>query len=139
LEIEGVTIAGLRLRATAIKNRPDASVTFQLEYQRPKFPGSALSRVEWRPAGGAHNNRGLGPPEHRNKFITGTHYHPFDLNWQDAASQVGRGNLPIAIPLVPEPEDFAVLVAFVAQEFRIPNANIVSEPPWEADFFEGGP
>src|SRR5262245_5030143 len=51
LEMDGVTIAGLRLRATAIKNRPESCVTFQLEYQRPKFPGSALCRVEWRPAG----------------------------------------------------------------------------------------
>ena len=89
LEIDGVTIAGLRLRGTAIISLPDEAVCFQLEYHRPRQHGSALARIEWRPLKG-HNNKGLGPKEYRFIETKGCHYHPFDLNWNEASKQLRR-------------------------------------------------
>ena len=104
-------------------------VAFQLEYHRPRQHGSALGRVEWRPIK-PHDNNGLGPNEHRFRKIIGTHKHPFDLNWRDAAKQLRRGNLPIAIPIELEINDFYTLLDFVGKEFRINNIEKVPSPGW---------
>jgi len=129
LEIDGATIAGLRLRATVIRDMPDRAITCQLEYHRPRQHGAALSRIEWRPLKG-HNNKGLGPMEYRYKQIRDCHIHPFDENWRDAAKALRRGNLPIAIPLAPSPDDFAALLERVGKEFNIKGIEIVPVPPW---------
>jgi hypothetical protein len=43
LEIDGVSIAELRLRGTAFRDLPDEAVVFQLEYHRPREHGSSLA------------------------------------------------------------------------------------------------
>jgi hypothetical protein len=132
LEIDGVSIPGLRLRGTAIRSMPDRAVTFQLEYHRPRQHGAALARVEWLPIKG-HNNKGMGPKELRFVQITGTHIHPFDLNWNDAQKQLRRGNLPIATPLDLTPNTFDRLLEFVGKEFRIKGLENVRQPEWQPD------
>jgi hypothetical protein len=129
LEIDGVTVAGLRLRGTALKNLPDEAVCFQLEYHQPRQHGSALARVEWRPLRG-HNNKGLGPPEFRFIEIRSSHHHPFELNWRNAAKQLRRGNLPIAVPIGQSLQSFVELLAFVGKEFRIKGIEDVPLPEW---------
>jgi hypothetical protein len=54
----------------------------------------------------ATRNKGIGPPEFRFRKIAKCHIHPFDLNWRDAAKQLRRGNLPIAVPIELEIENF---------------------------------
>jgi len=132
LEIDGVSIPGLRLRGTAFRNLPDRSVTFQLEYHRPRQHGAALSRAEWNPLKG-HNNKGLGPKEHRFIPILGSHLHPFELNWNEAQKQLKRGNLPIALPADITPNTFGGLLEFVGKEFRIKGVQDVLQPEWQAD------
>jgi hypothetical protein len=132
LEIDGVTIAGLRLRGTAIVNLPDEAVCFQLEYHRPRQQGSALARIEWRPIKG-HNNKGLGPKEHQFIEMRGCHHHPFDLNWNGAAKQLRRGNLPIAVPIIQSPQSFIKLLELVGKEFRINGIDYVPLPEWTAN------
>jgi hypothetical protein len=129
LEIDGVSIAGLRIRCTALKDIRNASVSFQLEYHRPRQHGSALGRVEWRPIK-SHNNFGLGPKEHRYLEIDACHVHPFDVNWAACRPDLRRGNLLAAIPIQIELKNFIAALEFVGKEFRIKGIERIPEPPW---------
>lgn len=80
LDIDGITIEGLRFAVSAHRFTPDRWLTFQIEFASPANPrGSPLVRFEWRPRT-PHNNKGIGPEEYRNIVIRTTHIHPFDLN-----------------------------------------------------------
>jgi hypothetical protein len=131
LDIDGVTVEGLRFRATALLRRPDESVTFQIEYLPPRRQprGGPMSRVEWRPLSG-HSNKGRGPAHLRNVLQTGTHHHHFHECWKDSPNQVRKGNLDIALPVEPEPSWDEILV-FVGKEFRIEPIEWVPFPPWK--------
>lgn len=133
LDIDGVTIEGLRMRATAIVTRVDECVTFQIEYLPPggEIKGGPLTRIDWKPLA-AHNNKSFGPAMYRNKIITASHYHSFALNWNEEGKAMRKGNLPIAIPLLPEPQTFERLVDLVRQEFNIVNIDWLQLPPWQA-------
>ncbi len=130
LDVDGITVEGFRLRVTASKLYPDENVTFLIEHFAPRGMGGQMARIEWRPLKG-HDNKGNGPSGVRHVKMTGSHHHSFDLNWTYAASQVRRGNLPIALPLTDEPADFKSLLAFAGKEFRINNIDWVKEPPWQ--------
>ncbi len=135
LDIDSVTINGLQFRATAVRTRPDESVTFQLEYfpvrRSPK--GGPLARVEWRPLR-PHNNKMAGPVEYRNVLQKGSHIHGFRLNWDHNNSIIHKGQLPLAIPLEPEPSYDEVL-AFVGKAFRNSNIEWALPPPWVGMLF----
>ena len=131
LDIDGVTIEGLQFRATALLTRADASVTFQLEYYPPRRQpkGGPLARIEWRPVT-AHNNKGKGPRNLQHVIQRGTHHHLFEENWRDDPDGVRKGELPISIPIDPEPSWHEVL-AIVGKEFRISPIDWVPNPPWK--------
>jgi hypothetical protein len=69
LDIDGVTIEGLNFRAAAKTDRPDESVTFQLEYlpRRKGVKGGPMARIEWLPIR-PHNNKFVGPLHLRGKL-----------------------------------------------------------------------
>ena len=133
LDIDGVTIEGLRLRATAIIPRVEECVTFQVEYIPPRrdVRGGPLARIEWRPLSG-HNNKNNGPKEFMNKVMSGSHHHSFALNWNEQSAALRRGNLPIALPISPDPTTYETLIDLVRQEFRILNVDWLQMPPWQA-------
>lgn len=138
LDIDGVTIEGLLFRATALALRPEESVTFQLEYFPPKRQprGGPMERIEWRPLR-AHNNKMLGPPHLHNVLQRCTHHHDFQLNWTHSQTAVRKGDLPISIPIEPEPSLNEIL-EFVGKAFRISPIGWVPPPPWpqwQADLF----
>lgn len=137
LDIGGVTIEGLQFRAIAMINRTDEMVTFQLEYfpakKNPK--GGPIARIEWKPLA-AHSNKNIGPEKYRNLIQKGSHHHEFALNWQHDSDGVRKGNksnLPISVPIKPEPT-FDEMLAFVGKEFNISPIEWVSRPPWEPKF-----
>jgi len=134
LEINEITIAGLKLKATAISRLPDRAVRFQLEYHHRRRAGPALARIEWRPLKG-HNNKAIGPPEHRHRQLNSCHRHPFDLNWAHSPGQVRRGNLLIAVPIADSPKSFGALLEFVGEEFRINGIERVPQPPWAPELW----
>ena len=43
-----------------------------------------------------------------------------------------RGNLPVAVPIEPEPETFAELLVFAGNELRIQDLHRVATPEWQA-------
>ena len=135
LEINGVTIEGLRFRGTARRDRPDEQVTFQLEYFSPtgKPKGGPFSRVDWNPLR-PHTNKMVGPVEYQNMLQNGSHNHEFRLNWEHNESYVREGVLPISIPISPD-LNYNEIVAFVGKEFRISNINWLPIPEWSGTLF----
>lgn len=131
LDVDGVTVEGLRFTASAMRLRPDESVSFCLEYYPGKRDGrgGCFARVEWR-ALGEHYNKASAPNGLRLARITGTHVHPFTVNWSANSGGVRRGELPIAEEVRPEPT-YEQVVAFVGREFRISNIDWVGAPDWE--------
>lgn len=132
LDIDGVTVEGLRLGMYCRQSMPDQSVTLQVEYFPPKrsAKGGPLCRIEWRPMR-PHNNKGMGPQEFQFLPISGCHHHSFDLNWRHAQRQVQKGGLPIAVPIGVNLTTFDEVLAFAGNEFRIKDLASVSPPPWE--------
>lgn len=133
LDIAGVTIEGLRLRVTAMVRRPNECVTFQLEYTPPRGDpkGGAFDRLEWRPVS-AHTNKGVGPPGLRHVVQSSSHHHSFEANWNDGQSaRVKRGELPIAVPISPDPASFEEALALAGERFKINNIGVVDRPPWK--------
>lgn len=131
LDIDGVTVEGLRFTGSAHIYSPDRWVTFQMEFESLKFPrGVPFVRFEWRPRS-PHNNKGIGPPEYRHINIAETHIHPFDLNWAHSESQVRKGNLPIAVPVTQPIETFQEALDFVQNCFRIKGVSSVFPPNWK--------
>jgi hypothetical protein len=130
LEIDGVTIQGLELRAGARASLPDEAVRFQLQHQPAGGKIQHLARIEWRPIS-IHNNKGLGPLELRNTIIKGCHHHEFGLNFLEASKAMRRGDLKVAVPIEETLADFATLLAFVGKKFRIVNMELIVMPPWQ--------
>ncbi|MEQ8447367.1 MAG: hypothetical protein RIB57_15895 [Pelagibacterium sp.] len=135
LMIDGLIAEGVRLRGLTSTRRPDRDVSFQHE----QILGGTtyhVSRLDWRPRA-PHTNRGAGPEELRFSPISGSHWHPFQLNAELGVEAVlSMGNLPVALPIDPDPLDFNALKNTLRELFRIGNAQEIGLPPWspELDF-----
>lgn len=130
LAIDDVVHEGLSLRLTCVRSQPDRLVTCQIEHHVISGRVVPLARIDWRPRA-PHNNRGLGPRALRYKLIAGSQHHPFEFNFSLGADRMAHDNLPIAVPLDPDPEDFRALLRVVGECFRINGLEEVPEPPWE--------
>src|ERR1700678_1507054 len=126
LEIDGVAVAGLSLRLGAIRWMPDKKVTAQIDCKQGART-EPLTRCEWRPIR-PHRNNGLGPEQFKFKEIAGTHVHRFEDNWVAAQGEFLGENLPVAVPIDPDPKNFGQLLALLAGEFRIENASEIPIP-----------
>ena len=62
LEIDGVTVEGLRLRASVLKFLPDQELCIQMEFHGRRQKFEPMCRFEWRPLS-PHDNKGRGPAE----------------------------------------------------------------------------
>lgn len=130
LEIDGVVVEGLTLRGKACTRMADREVMFQMEYRHNQIAGGPCCRIEWLPLNG-HSNKGVGPAEFRHFLQTGSHHHRFDLNWKRSQEAVWRGELPIAVPIAPEPKNFRALLGLVGSEFTISDLQRIPLPPWQ--------
>ena len=130
VEIAGNIVQGLSLIGTAVRALPDREVMFQLIYQPPFVHPELLCRIDWKPLK-PHRNGPDGPKRHRLREITGSHHHPFKLNWLETEGRMRRANLPIAEALTPDPATFPQLLALVSKEFRITNLQDLALPPWD--------
>ena len=131
LEIEGVTMEGLRLRASALKFLPDEELCIQMEFHGRRQKFEPMCRFEWRPLS-PHDNKGRGPAEFRFRKIRGSHTHPFEMNLAESMRSTRSRNLRIAIPVVPDPATFEDALEFAGKEFRINNMRSIPRPLWQA-------
>ena len=130
LEVDGVTLASVQLRMRAIRDLPERAVMIQLEYNPPKGRSERLIRIEWRPLS-PHLNTGTAPDPHKFAIIRSSHIHRFEHNYNHAVGRMVRGNLPHAIPLQPEPANFAALLEIAGQELNISDLYRVETPEWQ--------
>jgi hypothetical protein len=131
LEIAGVTVEGLRLRASVIKILPDEDLCIQLEHFSDRRKFEPIARFEWRPIR-SHCNNGQGPPELRWERFRKTHIHPFEDNLAARLRSFRNRNLPIGIPISPEPQTFEEALETAGKELRINNMRRIPRPPWQA-------
>jgi hypothetical protein len=134
LDIDGVTQMGLKLLGRCSRDYPDQNVTFQIEYLFKSFRTAPVARIDWRPLS-PHTNRNIGPAEWRMVRIDGSHVHPFQENYDwmvgDNVPLADYMKLPIAIPLVAEPNSVTALVTVVGGWFNIEGVEAIPVPPWE--------
>lgn len=137
LAIGGVTEVGLVLHGGTYATYPDRNVTFELVVRNVGgVRRLKLARFDWRSIKGTHTNR-VGPPGLKGKRVPETHLHEFELNWLAAENRMRGGNLPVARPIVENPQTFEQVREFVGKSFRINNIELVTPPEWEYNLFDG--
>ena len=62
--------------------------------------------------------------------MTGSHLHPFSLNWIGPEARMRAGNLPFAIKIVPDPETFREILDFASDALRISDIDRIVTPNW---------
>jgi hypothetical protein len=132
LSIGGVTEAGLFLSGGTYANLPDRHVTFEVVWL---YGGGAkrmkLMRIDWRSIRGGHTNsrrhKCLGCP----KRASDTHFHSFEVNWDDDRNRLRGQKLPCALDISEQLQSFEALRAYVGKHFRINNIDVVTPPEWE--------
>jgi hypothetical protein len=131
LDVEGVTEQGFTLFGRAVAILPGQNVTLGLRWSDGLGRDGNFDRLDWKPKD-AHNNRGLGPPNLRHVLIEGSHHHSLSENAGIGLTRALAENLPVAVPLEPEPAwpDFLSLVAL---RWKIPTLVHMPEPPWQND------
>lgn len=119
-EVPGVTLHGC-----AQERRPDEDVSFTLSFDDvdETWP---IARLDWRPPD-YHINRVRGP---HYGLQTWTGLHDFEANAGLGLIAMKAGNLPICLPVEPEPESYAGLLVTLQQRFRIINATSLQVPQW---------
>ena len=139
LEIDGVTEAGMALFGRTSLALPDRNVTLGLSWDDPGMPGGNFDRLDWRPLR-AHNNRGPGPDAHRFRLIEGTNHHRLAENGALAMGLLRaiRENLPVALPVEPEPPDWPAFLAVAAQRWNLHGLVHTPLPPWQYDLLPIG-
>jgi hypothetical protein len=129
VDVDYVTLAGVRLRMSTFQTVEDRGVTIQLEYHPPSGKSQILTRIDWR-QNHIHNNKNLGPEEYKFIIIDASHIHPFSLNWRNGDLIYPGKNLPIAVPINPDPSTFQELLAFTAETLNMHNMRSIPSPPW---------
>jgi hypothetical protein len=130
MAVDGVSVAGVRLRGIA----PFSPVNRDVRIQLDCLIGSRwvhVSRFEFRPVSG-HSN----PFDERDfprKIAPGTcHAHLFSDNSRRGLEAFDpRNNLPLAVPLDPQPSSFNEFLAYVADELGLEDLRHISAPPWQ--------
>lgn len=130
LEIRGITVQRLYFKAHAVKDRFEEDVTFQLIGSASGERPVGFDRIDWRPYH-IHMNQGGCAPELRFLTLAQSHRHAFHLNWLADQKRLRAGNLPVAMPLDPEPNSWEELLVFVGNCFKIKDLGRLEAPGWE--------
>jgi hypothetical protein len=131
LDVDGVTEESLLLFGRAVPTLPGRAVTLGLSWVDATGAGGHFDRLDWRPMDD-HNNRGHGPPALRHVPQAGSHHHRLADNGSLAMglAQAIRENLPVAVPLDPDP-DWPGFLAEAASRWRIHDLVTAPTPPWQ--------
>lgn len=133
VDIEGVTEEGLFLFGRARLSNVDRDVTLGFKWADARNRGGCFERIDWLPMG-AHQNKGIGPIELRFVLQECTHIHQFKEN---AALRMGitkaiRENLPVALPIDPEPGNWASFLTLAASTWNMPSLpGMIPKPEWQ--------
>lgn len=130
LEIDGVVQEGLYLHGRTLQRTAEQDLTFIVHYEYAHVHHN-LARIDWRPK--RPHTDAIGPILTRRSFA-GSNFHSFEdnaSNGLDALRSGSKGNLPIAIPLKPDPASIIEVLRCVKQLMNIENAEEIPPPPWD--------
>ena len=126
----GVVLEGVQFIAAASVFEPDRMVAMQLAVRHGNRM-RPFARIDWR--GAPHTNRKNPASRLWMKSLGETHVHRLAdnafLGWPEIVES--SEDLPEA-DATPPLGDFRALLAYVADEFGVDNADQIREPPWEA-------
>lgn len=129
LDIDGVTVEGLFLRARTYEQSLNRDVMFQMELAptlgRERVP---LLRIDWLPRARSHKN-----PDKTQVF--GSHFHTFEGNWLEQEQRMRTGSLPYAEAVPQEVGTYGKLLDFARERFRIRNMDTIPIPEWSMTMF----
>jgi hypothetical protein len=127
LEIDGIVAEGARLRGRTLKNAPDSDLTFQIEMRYGSF-WHPLCRLDWRPKR-PHTDQ-AGPIGERRSF-SGSGWHSFSNNASYGLWALRDGNLPRAVPLDPDPQNFNDVLNMIKTMMMVENVEAIPRPEWD--------
>lgn len=130
LEVDGIVLQGVTFLAQCNAERPDEQVTLNILAEiKPKE--RCIARIDWRGLG--HGNRDHLCGGYKFTDAGRTHFHDPALHRGIDFAELfdGENNLPIALPIHPEPDSFNDLLARAADLLHIQNLTDMPVPPWE--------
>ena len=131
VEVHAPTIGTARLIWRAVRRSPDrdASVTLVTTIQ-----GKDLTawRMDWRPLLPHTNTCG---PVRLKGLTVKTGIHEFGCNSRLGMRTMQSRNLPICVPVEPEPHDFDAFVRYVCKTLNVSLTEQVLGPPWSPTLF----
>jgi hypothetical protein len=138
LDIAEVTDERVTMRGNAVTHMPDRNVALVLTWQGPYGRPQAFERFDWKPLH-LHANNANVPKPHRHRRFLASHHHPLSLNSRvsNGLSRAMGDNLPAALPMEPDPSDWAAFTAALSAAWRIPNLIHAPPPPWQYDLLAG--
>lgn len=130
LSTEGIGLEGVFLRIWCPKTLNAYGFGLQLECQLESRRPVPIARMDWKDG---HTNPSKGPVRLRLMDIPSTHVHSFDDNYIAAEDRMRSGNLPIAAPIIPDPENIPEFLAVAEELLRIRGLTKVKQPPYQGD------
>lgn len=130
MEADGVVMQGLTFMAQCNPELPDERVFLGILAEIKRKP-RCIARVDWRALGHGNSHRLCG--EHRFLDAGRTHFHDPELHHGFDFAELfdGKNDLPVALPIQPEPATFNDLLARAADLLHIQNLTDMPVPRWE--------
>lgn len=119
-------LTGVELRGTSFIDRPNEHVGFQL-LADIRGETYRITRVDWRPRAPHTNKKGTSDIKGTTVW---TSIHHFERNAALGLSVMQNNNLPIALPIEPEPDDFEALLRYIGDTLSLTNAHEIPVPRW---------
>lgn len=86
-----------------------------------------IARVDWKPSR-PHTNSVPGP--HFGLLTEESGIHPLEPNLEHGLNVMKARNLPVCVPIVPEPPDWSAALACVRDMLSVTNIEGLPTPPW---------
>ncbi len=130
LVADGVGIEGLYVRIISPRTVESHGFLVQLEYEAVSGRVQSLARAEWKVP---HTNPDAGPENLRLLECPSSHVHDFTCNYIQADDRMRKRNLPIAMPIEPDPETLEEFLAETEKLLRIKGLSEIVRPAFQAE------
>ena len=133
LAIDYVTVEGLYLDGWCFVKDVERCVTFNLLFFPPSGLSGPIARIDWLPT---HNHKNYGRINGEWKWkemVRLTHAHSFDLNKKYGWGGMVDKNLPIALPVQEDLNDFRALLGYIGGIWNINETQSIPVPEWSGE------
>lgn len=131
LSADGYEDSEMQLRVKAPHRANRHGLLVQVEYKRGERDLVKLERIDWKTG---HGNGEKGPAALRLLTMDSTHWHRFEINYKEDVDEMLSGNLPIAQPVLPDPDSVNDLLNVCEQYLKVSGVSSVQLPPYQAPF-----